>query len=78
MVTSVGSLNLPPSVQAVNKARETARAEKAQARQDEVSVSKEAQELLAAQQQAQDTREALSSQQEERLTRDHQDIGRFL
>ena len=71
MVDSVGS-SLPPSVQAVNKARNTAQAQKAErseAASDEVSISNEAQELAQADRLAAETRDFLIEDQNQTLGR---------
>ena len=71
MVDSVGS-NLPPSVQAVNKARSNAQTQKSDAAQsssDELSLSAEAQELTEVNRLATETRDLLAENQNETLGR---------
>ena len=73
MVDSIGS-NLPSSVQAVNKARSNAQAQKAERSEgasaaDEVSISSEAQELAEADRLASETRDLLVQNQNETLGR---------
>ena len=74
MVDAVSS-NLPPSVQAVNKARNTVDAQRKQGAvlpSDEVSLSAEAQEISAANSQAQQVREELAQNQSQTLTKGRQ------
>jgi len=80
MVNSIGSLNVAPSVQAVNKARENAQAQRGdQSRDaDEISVSREAQELLEAERLAAEAREALTQNSDESLTRLGQGVDQLL
>ena len=71
MVDSIGS-GLPPSVQAVNKARSNAQSQKSENASsaqgaDEVSLSSEAQELSEIDRLASDTREILQSNRNETL-----------
>ena len=71
MVDSVSS-NLPPSVQAVNKARSNAQAQKsetAQTASDEVSLSAEARELSDVNRLASESRELLAENPNETLGR---------
>jgi len=71
MVDSVGS-SLPPSVQAVNKARSNAqaqRSESTQASTDEVSISAEAQELADVARLASESRDLLAADQDATLGR---------
>lgn len=72
MVDPIGS-NLPPSVQAVNKARSNVQAKNEDRVQspssDEVSLSTEAQEITEANRLAVETRDLLSSNPNETLGR---------
>lgn len=80
MVDSIGS-SLPPSVQAVNKVRSTAQAEKSERSEgasDEVSLSAEAQELAEADRLAADTRELLAENPQEPLTSAGQRLNQLL
>ncbi len=80
MVDPIGS-SLPPSVQAVNKARSTVQAQKSEGSagaSDEVSLSAEAQELAEADRLASDVREQLVQQQDETLSRTGQQLNTLL
>lgn len=71
MVDSIGS-NLPPSAQAVNKARSNVQAQREQRAEnssDEVSLSAEAQELSEANRLASETRDLLEVDQNQTLGR---------
>ena len=74
MVDPIGS-NLPPSVQAVNKARSNAEAQKTERSSgtaDEVSLSTEAQELAEADRLASEVRGQLEADPNETLGRGEQ------
>ena len=76
MVDPIGS-NFPPSVQAVNKARSAAQAQKNE-RSEEVSLSAEAQELAEAGRLAAESRELLVENRDETLTRSGQQLNKLL
>jgi len=80
MVDSIGS-NLPPSVQAVNKARSNAqsqRSEQPSGVSDEVSISAEAQELADVSRLATETRAQLEEDQSATLGRSGERLNALL
>ena len=80
MVDPIGS-NFPPSVQAVNKARSAAQAQKNERSEelsDEVSLSAEEQELAEAGRLAAESRELLVENRDETLTRSGQQLNKLL
>ena len=82
MVDSIGS-NLPPSVQAVNKARSNAQVQRenntgAGAAADEVSISSEAQALGDVSRLASETRDLLAEQPQASLSSAEQKLDRLL
>jgi len=80
MVDSIGA-SVPPSVQAVNKARSNAQAQKAESSQfvaDEVSISAEAKELGEVNRLASDARELLAARSDTVLSSPAQGLDKLL